>query len=195
MVTPSLVWWHGQCCYRNPLGPIVQGCPAPRGYAAEVARVLSYLRFFWCTWKCEDDDLRCRSRQDSGFPAHSLSQGGFAAITAVAGVSALRRNGRWVSFLFQRKRRRWVVVHFKTVGFCFPASAASNASASASNASASRKRASAFPFRFAARSRSLSGSGTCRFRIGPLFHRMRPVSSTDRETARQKTKTLRRGPQ
>jgi hypothetical protein len=102
-----LVWWHGQCCYRNPLGPIVQGCPAPGGYAAEVARVLSYLRFFWCTWKCEDDDLLCRSRQDSGFPAHSLSQAGFAAITAVAGVPALRRNGRWVSFLFQRKRRRW----------------------------------------------------------------------------------------
>jgi len=88
-----------------------------------------------------------------------------------------------------------VVGQSETVNFCFPASAASNASASAINASASRKRASAFPFRFAARSRSLSGSGTCRFRIGPLFHRMRPVSNTVRETARQKTKDLRRGPQ
>jgi hypothetical protein len=88
-----------------------------------------------------------------------------------------------------------VVGQSETVSFCFPASAASNASASAINASASRKRASAFPFRFAARSRSLSGSGTCRFRIGPLFHRMRPVSRTGRETARQKTKALRRGPQ
>ena len=65
----------------------------------------------------------------------------------------------------------------EAVGFCSPASAASNASASASNASASRKRASAFPFRFAARSRSLSGSGTCRFRTSPGLHRMRPVSS------------------
>jgi hypothetical protein len=86
----------------------------------------------------------------------------------------------------------WVVGQFETVGFCSPASAASNASASASNASASRKRASAFPFRFAARSRSLSGSGTCRFRTSPPLHRMRPVSSTVRETARQKNEGPRK---